>query len=394
MATYKKKGKGKKTRYVVRYDGERDPVTKERKQLQKTFRTEKEAKEFVSVLTLNKSTTFFPTGMLVKKEPIAVSFQAYAIQWFEGKFYTRVRSNTFKNRRYYLEKHILPFFGDKNLSSITPSDIDNFYAHLKRNGYADKTISTIHKFLNSLFRSAAINGDLTESPMEKLEKKPKDPVRIAEPWTLKESSQFIEAAERAGKDVLYDFDLDTGLRQGEALALPWFNVDLEQKTVTVTRSVSYDEDGNPELLPKTPESYRTLSLSDTIIEKLQNHKRRQDQLKKRFGPNYNYELDLVFPTSRGDFLNPSNVRREFYALIKKAGVRRIRFHDLRHTHSAMLIRTGSSPGTVQERLGHEDIETTFKYYGHLWRNADREAVDKLEKERNKYKSPKNVQINS
>lgn len=81
--------------------------------------------------------------------------------------------------------------------------------------------------------------------------KPKAPLKIGAPWTYSEMVQFLAWAEQVGKEVMYDFTLSTALREGEVLALPWFNLNLEKGEVTVTRSVSYDEKGNPELIPKT-----------------------------------------------------------------------------------------------------------------------------------------------
>jgi integrase len=387
MASLKTKGNGKKKRWIVRFDGEADPQTGKRNQQQKSFKTKEEANEFIAFITLGKTGHDYPF-LLVNQQPkekenLQVPFKVFATKWFEVDYYQQVRANTFKTRRFYLEKHVIPFFKDKPLSLITDDDIKEFYAKLKREGYAEKTISTIHKFISTLFKSAFKNGG--SNPMLALDKKPKDPIRIANPWSYKEANQFLELAEREGKDVMYAFTLDTGLREGEVLALPWFNLDFEQKTVTVTRSVSYDENGVPELIPKAPSSYRTLFLTDSIVEKLRKHKEKQDVMKKRFGQHYLHELDLVFPVHNGGFQNPSNVRRQLYRLMEKAGVRRITFHDLRHSLASMLIRSGAQPRVVQAQLGHEDIETTFKYYGHLWPNADQQAIQNLEKERNKHK---------
>lgn len=382
--------KGAKKKYIVRYDGEPDPVTGKRKQLQKSFKTQKEAKEFIALVTLRSKEQMYPflpmNSITQKHEHLQISFQEFARNWFEVDYYQQVRPNTFKTRRFYLEKHIIPFFNNKPLSLISKDDIKKFYSQLKREGYAQKTINTIHKFLSTLFQSAFEKGG--ENPMLALKKKekPKDTIRTATPWTFEEMNQFLELAEREGKDVMYDFTLLTGLRQGEVFALPWYIVHLEGKTVTVTRSVSYDENGIPELLPKGESSNRTLSIPPDLIQKLLKHKEKQEALKKRFGSHYEHELDLVFPVLQGGFQNPSNVRRQLYGLMKKAGVRRITFHDLRHTHASMLIRSGAQPRIVQGRLGHADVETTFRYYAHLWPNADQEAIGNLEQERKKHKN--------
>ena len=394
MASLKTKGKGKSKRWIVRFDGSVDPQTGKRKQIQKTFKSSKEAEEFKAHVTLlagGQKELFHHLNINQKeKEQVHIPFQEYANNWFEVEYFQKVRPTTFKSGRYYLEKHILPFLGNKSLSSVTTQDIKELYAKIKREGYAPKTISSIHKFLSNLFQSAVENGDLEENPVKAMKNKPKDPIRIAHPWSYHEVSDFLVVAEREGKEVMYDFTLATGLRQGEVFAVPWFNIDLDRKTVTVTRSVSYDENGIPELIPKAPSSYRTLSIPAYLVEKLQKHREKQEYIKKRFGDHYQQELNLVFPKTDGGFQNPSNIRRQLYRLMEKANVRRITFHDLRHTHASLLIRSGAQPKLVQNRLGHKDIETTFRYYAHLWPNADQEAIQNLEKEFEKYRNQDNI----
>jgi integrase len=382
LATIKTKGTGKKKRWYVRYDGPPNAESGKRKQLQKTFRTSKEAEDFAARVTLDRNFQGVSPlqGMMLstEKELVQMPFSDFATSWFEGEYYLKVRASTFKTRRFYLEKQLIPYFKDTPIAAILTQDVRDFYVHLKKKGYEPKTISTIHKFLSTLFQSAVEKGCIVKSPLKDMKDKPKDPIRIAHPWNPPEISVFLEVAEREGKEGMYDFTLSTGLRQGEVFALPWFNIDLEQKTVTVTRSVSYDEYGNPELIPKAQSSYRTLSIPPYLVEKLSKHKAKQVEQKKRFGDHYQHDLDLVFPAMNGGFLNPSNVRRQFYGLCKKANVRRITFHDLRHSHACTLIRGGVQPRVVQYRLGHADIETTFRYYGHLWPNADQQAADLLE----------------
>ncbi len=378
MAIIKSKGKGKDRRWVLRYDGTPDVITGKRKQLQKTFKSQREAKEFLDQISFEKAGLV--TSLSTKKTFLTTTpFKEYAKKWFEGEYFQNVRVNTFKIRRFYLEKHLVPFFGDKPLSSVTADDVKEFYKKLKVDGYATKTISSLHKFLSTLLQSAVDNGDLEINPMSGIKKKPKDPIRVAQPWSYNEIHQFLEVAEREAKDVMYDFVLSSGLRQGEVFALPWYNIDFERETVTVTQSVSYDANGVPELIPKGEGSHRTLSIPSYLVAKLEQHKRIQDMRKEQFGDHYQHDLNLVFPKTDGGFHNPNNIRRQLYGLMKKAKVRRITFHDLRHTHASMLIRSGAQPKIVQARLGHKDIETTFRYYAHLWPNADQEAVKVLEK---------------
>ncbi|WP_373323197.1 phage integrase SAM-like domain-containing protein [Alkalihalobacterium chitinilyticum] len=100
-------------------------------------------------------------------------FRQFAIKWYEVDYYRSVRASTFKNRRFYLDKHILPFLGDRYLHEITGDVINEFYAELKRKGYAPKTISSIHKFLSRLLKSSVKKGYIEVHPMEELELSPR-----------------------------------------------------------------------------------------------------------------------------------------------------------------------------------------------------------------------------
>lgn len=95
---------------------------------------------------------------------------------------------------------------------------------------------------------------------------PKDPIKNTNPWTYAEKVRFSDWAEDVGKNAMYEFTLKTGFREGEVLALPWFNLDLKNRKVTVTRSVSYDEKGNPVSHSKTESSYRTINLSPSLTK--------------------------------------------------------------------------------------------------------------------------------
>ncbi|MFO1445459.1 site-specific integrase [Bacillus sp. Bva_UNVM-123] len=132
-------------------------------------------------------------------------------------------------------------------------------------------------------------------------------------------------------------------------------------------------------VPKTKASMRTIDISDSLIKELSHHKKRQGKWKKSLGSNYK-ENNLVFPNIYGNFKDPRNLLREFYRDQKFTQARTITFHDLRHTHSTLLLINGENPKLVQQRLGHEDVEITLRIYSHILPSMQRDAVDKLERE--------------
>jgi integrase len=170
------------------------------------------------------------------------------------------------------------------------------------------------------------------------------------PWSSKEVSQFLAVANKEGKGLLYDFTLSTGLRLGEVLALPWFNVDLKQGTVTVSRSVSFFSNEGADL-STSRSHHRTISLPPSLVEKMKKHKEEQNEIKQRLREEYRHGLDLVFPRMDGGLRNPSSIRFQLYRLIEKANLWQINFHELRNIHESRLVQNGAHPQSIQERLG-------------------------------------------
>lgn len=183
-------------------------------------------------------------------------------------------------------------------------------------------------------------------------------------WSNSETKQFLELAQKedTSNGLLYEITLATGLRNGEVCSLSWSDINFLDKTITINKCIIYMHDGSHLLKPNNYK--RTIAIPDQIIEKLAIHKKRQEQLKVKIGEKYHNEYDLVFTNNSGAFINPSLIQRQFRNLIKKAGVKEITFHGLRHTHARLLIQNGVSIDMIASRLGHCDIKTTIDFYSH------------------------------
>jgi integrase len=175
----------------------------------------------------------------------------------------------------------------------------------------------------------------------------------------------LEAARRDRLEALYTLAIHTGMRRGELLALRWGDVSLgdretEPSVVRVHRTLTRTEDGKGIALgdPKTKKSGRTVRLTPGARDALKRHRTRQAEEKLKAGSAYK-DRDLVFATQTGTLINPSNLRnRSFKPLLKRAGLRNICFHDLRHTCATLLLSQGTHPKLVQELLGHATIAIT------------------------------------
>lgn len=155
------------------------------------------------------------------------------------------------------------------------------------------------------------------------------------------------------------------MRLGELFALQWSDIDWNSETIRVRKSVWRDKFQEP----KSKSSIRAIGMSPTLVSILRDHM-------KTSKPN---ELDLVFCSEKGSFLDASNLRkRVFEPALKNAGLRRIRIHDLRHTYASILINQGENLKYIQNQLGHSSITTTVDRYGHLMPDAHKDASARLD----------------
>ena len=172
----------------------------------------------------------------------------------------------------------------------------------------------------------------------------------------------------------------TGMRLGELLAMKWENLDWNQKQYSVKETFSQKRGPTARGFAetKTEGSAQTVDLTATCLRALEAHRKRQAEEKLKVGEKYQ-DLGLIFATGIGSGWKDKNVvNREFHPLLKEAGLRRIRFHDLRHTCASLLIAQGESPKYVQRQLRHASIQITFDRYGHLFPETNRKAMRRMD----------------
>jgi integrase len=178
---------------------------------------------------------------------------------------------------------------------------------------------------------------------------------------------LLEAARGDRLEALYVLAVTTGMGRGELLGLKWSDVDLENTSVSVRRTLTRTDNGKRVSLgePKTKKSRRTIRLTPQAVQALREHLRRQLTEIELLGDQYS-DHGLVFTTQRGTPINPSNLRQRSLApLLKKAGLPHIRFHYLRHTCATLLLAKNVHPKFVQELLGHATIAITLDTYSHV-----------------------------
>jgi integrase len=203
-------------------------------------------------------------------------------------------------------------------------------------------------------------------------------------WTAEETKTFLDVAAGKAKDAdgnqiepdsfysLYVTAITTGMRLGEILGLQWDDVDLVAGTIAVQHNLILTEGNGYELAePKSDSGRRLIELPKVAITAL--HEHRKQMLSDGLAAS-----KYVFCDSKGGYLRQSNfIRRNYKPLLKRANVREIRFHDLRHTSATLLLLQGEHPKVVQERLGHSRISMTLDTYSHVLPSMQKDAAEKL-----------------
>lgn len=197
--------------------------------------------------------------------------------------------------------------------------------------------------------------------------------------TAAQAGDLLKAATDERLEALYVLALHTGMRKGELLGLRWNDVDLKAQTLHIQGSLQpIPGKGLQVVEVKTESSRRQIRLGTASSEALRRHRVRQAQERLRAGETWT-DLDLVFPNTTGRPTHPGNfLRRDFDPLLKRAGVPRVKFHELRHTCATLLLGEGVHPKIVSELLGHSDITVTLNLYSHVLPTMQQQAVDTLD----------------
>ena len=266
-----------------------------------------------------------------------------------------------------MNKHVIPALGNVKLAKLTPAHLQGFYRTKLDAGLSPRTVQYLHVVLHRALKQALRWSFVTRNVAEAVDP-PKVHKKEVTPLSPEQTRVFLKAASEAGDrlEALYVLAIHTGMRQGELLALKWEDVDLDAGVLRVKGT-------------KTARSRRTVKLSETALKALGSHLTRQLGEIDRVGSMWR-ENGLVFATAIGTPLNRHNLtQRSFKPLLDRAGLPRIRFHDLRHTCATILLSQGVHAKFVQELLGHATIAITLDTYSHVlpgMGGATAEAMDK------------------
>ena len=301
-------------------------------------------------------------GLVFDAENLALG--EYLDRWLSGSARGSVKQSTFDRNEIAVRVHIKPALGRIKLKKLAPAHVQSFYQDRLDAGSAPASVNKLHVVLHKALDQAVRWNMIPRNPTEVV-RAPRPTPKEMHPLSADQTRTLLEAARGDKHEALYVLAIHTGMRQGELLGLKWQDVDLENATVSVRRTLT--KSGGRLLLgePKTKKSRRTIQLTDEAARALREHLVRQVEHIQRHGDLYRDE-GLIFASKVGTLINPTNLRqRSFASLLKQAALPKIRFHDLRHTCATLLLSRNVHPKFVQELLGHANIAITLDTYSHV-----------------------------
>lgn len=278
----------------------------------------------------------------------------------------RLKQSTIMTKKHICETHILPFFGNKPINEIKASDVRRWQNQLMNSpkGYSKTYLKTINNQLSCMINYAKRFYDLNTNPCGQAGSIGQAKAEEMDYWTYDEYIAFREGIkDKPLAYICFQVLYWTGMREGELLALTAADIDLVTKQIDINKT--YQRLNGEDIItpPKTKKSKRRVPIPDFLCQELQSYM------------NTRYMLDpneRLFPITK-HFLSHEMERGS-----KKTSVKRIRIHDIRHSHASLLINQGCDALILADRLGHEKVSTTLNTYSHLFPHKQQELVSNLE----------------
>lgn len=368
--------KNGETRYLFQTYLGIDPLTgKERRTTRRGFKTMKEAKQAERNLLLDVEENGLPSNQSDGfQDP---TFEELASLWLEN-YKTTVKPSTFENVRSKIKKMTEEHFKEMKLKKITVTYCQKVVIELS------KTYVLYNHYLsviNRIFKYAVLMDVLNSNPFDKVIKpKSRQTQRKGNFLTKEELKEFLKLAQNA--TLSYFFPLVhlmayTGLRQGEALALKWSDIDFENKKITIDKTAVRIKEKQTIQTPKTKNSKRVISIDPTTISILKSWKKDQIKIYFRNGKHFEGDENFIFTNQRGEWVHIHNFIRYFKRFIADHKLKSITPHGLRHTHASLLFSAGVEPKNISDRLGHSTVQITLDLYTHITEEQRADTVEKL-----------------
>lgn len=293
---------------------------------------------------------------------------------------SRVKESTLITTDNKIKNHVLPYFENKKLQSLTTKDIDDWHNLMlnHENDYSIVYLQGLHSKFGSVIQYGVRKGYIKSNVVELQGNfvKCSEDIEEMKYYTFDEWQKFEEQLDDNIYKLLFQFLYYTGARVGEALALSFndFNADFTMVSINKTITSKTKEVGVIVTPTKTKSSIRKISVPDVLAEKLRSY----------YISCQNYsgfkKSDFVFGITKP--LSTTTLERKNLKASKAAGLEKIRIHDLRHSHASFLINNGVAPLAISKRLGHKSLSTTLDVYVHMFDELEKDAINLINKKLN------------
>jgi len=309
-----------------------------------------------------------------------ISYSDFLDDWLNTKK-INVSEQTWSYYSQIVRDYIKPSIGMYKLRELSTRRIQSFYNQLVEKGVGLRTIEKNHSIIHASLNSALKYGLVLSNP-DTFTDPPRPKKKEMKYLNVEEVKKLLQVA-KEGNDrnyALYYLAIVTGMRQGELLGLQWKNVDLDKGIIKVVQNLKRLPSGKLVFgKPKTKTSIRSITIGEETIEVLRNQEKRIKREREDDSVKHLWkEMDMVFPSTIGTPIDSTNILKKFRKALIKAGLPRIRFHDLRHTAAAIMLNNGVDLFVVYKRLGHAKPSITLDVYGHLLCSGQNDVANKIE----------------
>lgn len=294
-------------------------------------------------------------------------------RWINEYMIFTIRESTLDSYKAMIKNQIKPYLGDRPLSVLTTQELQKFYNTVKKKGrvkpdklhgteLADSMVRGCHSVCRKGLEKAVKEGLIRVNPAIGCKLPPKK-ARELQVLTQNEILRFLHQAKEEGYYELFLLELGTGMRRGEILALKWSDINFATGELRIERQVYIIKAEVIISAPKTKASIRTVILPPSLLKTLAVYKETVDS-----------EWMFPSPTDNGRPRNPSSVRKRLQLILERAGCKKVRFHDLRHTFATMALEHGMDVKTLSATIGHVSSATTLDIYSHITDTMQRQAA--------------------
>ena len=317
--------------------------------------------------------------ILAEKYPpeARLEFSEYMEKWLSS-IKSSIATATYQSYANMVKARITPYFKpmEIELKDLSPQHIEDFYQKILSDNCTTNTVIHYHAIIRKALQSAVRKDIITKNPADKVDR-PKKNVYHGTFYTESEMLELFDAVEGDPLELCVKIAAYYGLRRSEVLGLRWSAIDLERKTISISHKV-IEAEVNGKFVPvgedvlKTKSSFRTLPLIPAVEKLILAEKEKQEMYRRLFKKSYCRDyLEYICVDQCGRLLRPNYVTEHFSWIIEKYGLRKIRFHDLRHTCASLLLNSGENitMKQIQIWLGHSTYSTTADIYAHLDHNA-------------------------